>query len=426
MRRILMHNFQGQRKTVIFDFDGTLMDTSSGIFNTLRAVFQEYGVSCNEEAMRPLVGPPLFEGLKDFCGFDDEKTMEMVAGYRRHYPRTGLSGYTIYPGITQLLERLRAFGARLYVATNKPRETAQKMLESSGLIGFFDGVYGAGMGDRKSIKAENILKILELASGNDAIMVGDRKGDVEAAHQAGIPCLYVSWGFGSRAESDAAGSEFFAETVKDAAKVLGVSGLFITYEGGDGAGKTTQINMLEEYLTQRGESVIKTFEPGGCNISNKIREILLDNSNSEMEPVTEVLLYAAARAQHVRQVIGPALSEGKVVICDRYLDSSVAYQGYGRGLGEEFVLEVNKKAVDGVMPQRTYLIHADPKRLEGRMKKNPDRIESEGYDFKEMVERGFLQVRENAPQRVLMLDATCPSGDIFDIIKVDLDRFLFD
>ncbi len=421
-----MHKLQVSGKTVIFDFDGTLLDTSRGIFDTLRIVLEENGIACEEETMNSFIGPPLYECLKDFYGFSDEKTMEIVALYRKQYLKTGLLGYAIYPGIMQLIERLKAFGSRLYVATNKPRETALKMLESSGLLAFFDGVYGAGMGDRNSIKAENILKIFEHCGSKDAIMVGDRNGDVEAAHQAGIPCLYVSWGFGSRAESEAAGSEYFAQTVREAAEILGVSGLFITYEGGDGAGKTTQINMLEEYLAQRGESVLRTFEPGGCAISNKIRDILLDNSNSEMEPVTEALLYAAARAQHVRQVIRPALAEGKVIICDRYVDSSVAYQGYGRGLGEEFVLEVNKKAMDGVMPQRTYLIHADPRRLESRRKKSPDRIESEGYDFKERVEQGFLHVKDKAPQRVLVLDATCPSRDIFDIIKCDLERFLFD
>ncbi|MGI5898322.1 MAG: dTMP kinase [Christensenellales bacterium] len=421
-----MHNLQGTKRTVIFDFDGTLMDTGQGVFDTLRIVFDEYQVDCSEEAMKTFIGPPLFESIGSFCGFDDEKTMEMVSSYRRHYTEFGLSGYSIYTGITQLLERLRAGGARLYVATNKPRETAQKMLESSGLIRFFEGVYGAGMNDRRSIKTENILKILQIAGAQNAIMVGDRKGDVEAAHEAGIPCVYAGWGFGSKEESEAAGSEYFAQTVREAAAALGVLGLFITYEGGDGAGKTTQINMLEKYLSQRGESVIKTFEPGGCPISDKIREILLDNSNSDMEPVAEALLYAAARAQHVRQVIRPALEQGKVVICDRYVDSSLAYQGHGRGLGREFVLEVNKRAVDGVMPHRTYLFHADPRRLEGRRKKNSDRIEGEGYDFKERVEQGFLKIKEDCPQRVLVLDATCPSRDIFDIIKDDLDRFLFD
>ena len=412
---------------IIFDFDGTLLDTSKGVYDTLRAVFGEFGISCSEEKIRSFIGPPLFECLKQAFGFSDAVTMDMVSAYRRQYLTTGLLGYDGYPGVPQLLRRLKLSGARLFVATNKPTETAKKMLELSGLLDFFEGIYGAGMNDVKSIKAENIRNIASDNSDNskDAIMVGDRESDVSAAHEAGIPCIYVGYGFGSKAEADDCGADYFAGDIKELARLLGVAGLFITYEGGDGAGKTTQINMLVEYLEKRGERVVKTFEPGGCGISQKIRELLLDKANSDMHSVTEALLYAAARAQHVRQVIRPELESGAVVISDRYVDSSVAYQGYGRMLGEEFVWEVNKRAVCGVMPQRTYFIHANPKQLADRRKGNPDRIESEGDDFKERVEDGFFMVKEANAQRVMVLDATCPSRDIFAIIKDDVDRLLF-
>ena len=131
--------------------------------------------------------------------------------------------------------------------------------------------------------------------------------------------------------------------------------MFITFEGMDGAGKTTQIRLLQERLEKAGERVAVTREPGGNALAEKIRALLLD-PESEMDPLTEAYLYAAARAEHVRRVILPALQRGETVLCDRYLDSSLAYQGYGRGLGEETVRRINAQAVAGCLPDRTYLL----------------------------------------------------------------------
>ena len=131
--------------------------------------------------------------------------------------------------------------------------------------------------------------------------------------------------------------------------------MFITFEGMDGAGKTTQIRLLQERLEKAGERVVVTREPGGNALAEKIRALLLD-PESEMDPLTEAYLYAAARAEHVRRVILPALQRGETVLCDRYLDSSLAYQGYGRGLGEETVRRINAQAVAGCLPDRTYLL----------------------------------------------------------------------
>ena len=131
--------------------------------------------------------------------------------------------------------------------------------------------------------------------------------------------------------------------------------MFITFEGMDGAGKTTQIRLLQERLERAGERVAVTREPGGNALAEKIRALLLD-PESEMDPLTEAYLYAAARAEHVRRVILPALQRGETVLCDRYLDSSLAYQGYGRGLGEETVRRINVQAVAGCLPDRTYLL----------------------------------------------------------------------
>ena len=131
--------------------------------------------------------------------------------------------------------------------------------------------------------------------------------------------------------------------------------MFITFEGGDGAGKTTQIELLKAALEKEGRSVVVTREPGGNAVAEKIRELLLDRA-SVMEDMTEAYLYAAARAEHVRAVILPALARGQVVLCDRFIDSSVAYQGYGRQIGAERVEALNREAVDGCMPERTYLL----------------------------------------------------------------------
>ena len=136
-------------------------------------------------------------------------------------------------------------------------------------------------------------------------------------------------------------------------------GFFITFEGPDGAGKSTQIDRLKLFFTERDLDVLYTREPGGTDIGEKIRKLILDKENIEMEPVTEAFLYASARAQLVRQVLKPAIKEGKIIVCDRYMDSSTAYQGYARGLGDA-VAEINKHAIDGLLPDLTFLFILDP------------------------------------------------------------------
>ena len=144
-------------------------------------------------------------------------------------------------------------------------------------------------------------------------------------------------------------------------------GLFITIEGPDGSGKSTQIEKLRVYLEKKGYKAILTREPGGTEISEKIRNIILDKNNKEMNNMTEALLYAASRAQHVAEVIKPALEMGETVICDRFIDSSIAYQGYGRGIGEP-VRVINEYAVAGCMPDITFLLKLDPRIGKGRIK----------------------------------------------------------
>ena len=189
--------------------------------------------------------------------------------------------------------------------------------------------------------------------------------------------------------------------------------MFITIEGPDGAGKSTQINNIKAFLEERGLSYIVTREPGGTPISEKIRDIILDKENKEMKPVTEALLYAASRAQHVAQVIKPALNEGKVVICDRFIDSSFAYQGSARELGD-VVWDINKAAVDGCMPDVTFVFKLNPEvglsRVKGRGAE--DRLELEKLEFHKKVYEGYLKLEKEFPDRIVGIDANQSIQDI--------------
>ena len=202
------------------------------------------------------------------------------------------------------------------------------------------------------------------------------------------------------------------------------NGYFITFEGGDGAGKSTQIKMLREHLEAKGFDVILTREPGGTDIGEKIRGIILDPENKEMDPVTEAMLYAASRAQHVAQVIKPAIEEGKIVICDRFIDSSIAYQGFGRGLGDSVSI-INSYAVGEYMPDKTVLLKLKPqigsKRISGREK---DRIEQEAVSFHQTVFDGYEALEKMYPERIVGIDASGTIEGIHEIIKTEIDSLL--
>ena len=194
-------------------------------------------------------------------------------------------------------------------------------------------------------------------------------------------------------------------------------GYFISFEGGDGSGKSTQIQILREFLEERGYDVILTREPGGTPISEKIRSIILDKANSEMDDMTEALLYAAARAQLVSQVIRPALEEGKVVICDRFVDSSMAYHAYARGLGDS-VKTINAFAVGDCMPDLTILLKVNPQVGSSRIgNRERDRIELASSDFHKKVYEGYLQLEKLYPERIVGIDAADTIENISGIIS---------
>lgn len=185
------------------------------------------------------------------------------------------------------------------------------------------------------------------------------------------------------------------------------TGSFIVFEGGEGAGKSTQEALLADWLESQGKKVLRTREPGGTPAGEAIRTVLLSNEYTGLTDRAEALLFAAARGEHAAQVIRPALEEGKVVVCDRYLDSSVAYQGFGRDLGPEYVRNLSLWATRDLLPDLTVLLDIDPQVGLARVQ-TPDRLESEPVAYHQRVRQGFLDIAAAAPQRYLVLDA---SGD---------------
>ncbi len=186
-----------------------------------------------------------------------------------------------------------------------------------------------------------------------------------------------------------------------------MKGKFITFEGCEGVGKSRQIALLEGYLKENGVDYVLTREPGGSPVAEKIRSVILDRKNSEMTDECEALLYAAARAQNLKDTVIPALEQGKLVVCDRYLDSSYAYQAYARGLGMEYVRSINGFALS-YLPNATLFLNLSPEdafRRKGGADRS-DRVELAGMEFHERVYRGYLAVLEAEPERVVNIDCS--------------------
>ena len=198
-------------------------------------------------------------------------------------------------------------------------------------------------------------------------------------------------------------------------------------EGPDGSGKTTQIDMLIKYLEHRGYDIVIAREPGGTTIGEAIREIILNPDYKEMGHMTELLLYASARAQLVNQVIKPALAEGKAVICDRFVESSAVYQGIGRGLGVDTVYEVNNFALGDVKPKLTIFMDLDAEDGIKRKKKQAelDRMEQEDLSFHKRVVEGYRQLAKLYPERIVPINATLPIDEIHSMIVQEVEQRFF-
>ena len=187
-----------------------------------------------------------------------------------------------------------------------------------------------------------------------------------------------------------------------------MKGKFITFEGCEGVGKSRQIKLLEEYLKENNIEYFLTREPGGNSVSEQIRNVILDGKNDAMTDECEALLYAAARVQLLKEVIKPKLDAGELVICDRFVDSSLAYQGYARGLGTEFIEEINGYAIKNFMPDYTVFLNLDPERAFKRKggADGKDRLEQSGLAFHKKVYEGYLKLAEKYPERYIVIDAS--------------------
>jgi dTMP kinase len=204
-------------------------------------------------------------------------------------------------------------------------------------------------------------------------------------------------------------------------------GIFVVFEGVEGSGKGTQIERAERWIQTFGRDVLVTREPGGTSMGEQLREILLDHDTGKLEPKTEAMLFGAARAQLVSTVIRPALEQGKVVLCDRYIDSSLAYQGVARGLGELDVLTLNVWATQGLFPDLVVLLHLEPEQgLQRSLAADGehDRIESEGADFHAKVANAYLHIAEEHPERIVVIDSGRPPGDVAADVQAALRKVI--
>lgn len=198
-------------------------------------------------------------------------------------------------------------------------------------------------------------------------------------------------------------------------------GFFITFEGGEGCGKTTQIKWLRKFLTKKGYTAVTTYEPGATQIGEHIRRILLSNHHGEILRETEALLYLACRAQHVHEIIAPALKEKKIVLCDRFTDSTLAYQGFARGIALTLLQQLERFSRNGIAPDLTILLDADPRpmflRLKQKHLEHKDRLESESLAFHKKVRKGYLALAKKNPKRYLIVDARKSVHTIHEEIK---------
>lgn len=193
-------------------------------------------------------------------------------------------------------------------------------------------------------------------------------------------------------------------------------GLFITFEGADGSGKTTQLEKIKTLLEQKGYDVVTTREPGSLEMGKKIREILL-HFEGKVADKCELFLFLADRAQHVETFIKPAISQGKIVLCDRHTDSTVAYQGYGRGQDIKLLKELNKIAVSGLTPDLTLLFDVDTKTAQNRVGSEKDRMESAGCEFHKQVRNGYIELQKEEPDRIKLINANNSIEKVYEDTK---------
>ncbi|MBE5802118.1 MAG: dTMP kinase [Clostridiales bacterium] len=415
---------------VVFDLDGTLFDAEEGIVSSVESAMEDLGLPIPADAdLRQVVGPPLLDSFRNLLKVPEDKLEEAVELYKKHFADEGMYRYTVYPHIRSILQMLREGDVHVGLATSKDYRIAKRVMDYFGMSQYFNAIIGEDSAYTKLGKPELIRRALP-EKYHCAAMVGDRCFDVKGAIGAGIESVGVSYGCGSEEELQDAGADHIVPDTESLRALLcpGADiprGFFLSMEGLDGSGKTTQMELLEKKLRQLGYSVLRTREPGGCDISEDIRNIILDTDNMEMSSTTEALLYAASRAQHVHQRIRPAVEEGRVVLCDRFVDSSVAYQGGGRQLGVETIQQINAPAVADMLPDATIYLAIDHRTAIRRRldASTPDRLELENIEFFERVQKAYERLIKENRKRFIAVDAERDIDSIAkDVLLAVLER----
>lgn len=404
---------------VVFDLDGTLFDAEEGIVSSVVKAMKEMGLEIPQGAqLRQVVGPPLRYSFHDLLNVPSERLDEAADRYAHIFRSEGMYRYSVYPGIRTMLRVLKENGIYVALASSKPRDLCEHILRHYGLRHYFDRVIGETDNHAKLGKPEMIRRALPEHYWR-AAMVGDRLYDMEGAKAAGVDGVGAVYGCGSVEELQNAGATLLVNDADELRELLcpGAAvprGFFLSMEGPDGCGKTTQANLLEQSLRQLGFDLVRTREPGGCPISEKIRQIILDTENAEMCGTCEALLYAASRAQHVHQVIRPAVEAGKVVLSDRFVDSSVAYQGGGRAMGVDMIRQINEPAVDGMLPDATVYLAIDHTTAMNRRlsASRPDRLEMESGAFHGRVQAAYEELINRDRQRFIVVSGDQPVEEI--------------
>ncbi len=419
-------------QTVLFDLDGTLTRSEEGITRSALYAAEKMGFTgFTKEQFKAFIGPPLFSSFKEIVGMTDEQAEEAVRLYRERFSVLGWKENEVYTGIPVLLRSLKKSGIRMAIVTAKPLMFAERIAQMFGFTPYMDAIVGPGPENREASKAGLVARAVHMLGGK-AVMVGDRCYDVEGGRENGVDTIGVTYGYGTEEELARAGATHIAHSPEALAQILlgdasRAEGVFVSIEGVDGCGKTTQRDALIAHLTQLGWPVTRTREPGGDAIAEKIRALLLDPANTQMRDETEAYLYAAARAQNVRALIRPALARGEAVVCDRFVDSSIAYQGGGRQLGMQRVAAINEAAVEGTMPKITVYLRMPPeKALSRRLSASePDRLEREQESFFERTYAAYEALyAQDTSGRVVTVDASQSIEDVTREMEEKVDARL--
>lgn len=407
-------------QTVLFDLDGTLTRSEEGITRSALYAAEKMGFPGHtQQEFMAFIGPPLFDSFRRIVGMSDEQADQAIRFFRERYSAVGWQENEVYAGIPHLLRSLKKNGVRVAIVTAKMQVFAERIAERFGLTPYLDAVVGSAPEFRDSSKAGLVARGVGLLGG-PAVMIGDRCFDIEGGQANGADTVGVTYGYGAEEELVQAGATHIAHSTGELADILlgdapRARGLFLSMEGVDGCGKTTQREALIAHMERLGWQVTMTREPGGDEIAEKIRRLVLDPVNTGMLDETEAYLYAAARAQNVRSLIRPALDQGRAVVCDRFVDSSIAYQGGGRRLGTRRVAAINEQAVGGTLPDLTVYLRMEPdKALSRRLTASePDRLEREQESFFVRTYEAYEALyAADTTGRVVTVDASQSIGDV--------------